>query len=149
MKTIQKQVVVIFNILIIAILLQGCAVKYVADYDAKIEADTIQISKKVNKFYANLLETDISKRVYESSKKEYIEIEVEIRALILQSNAHPLNSQSIFISEMILEKWLKYKNNHKLNNTYKDALIVNHQKRFERLFKAMLIAEIAKDMRKE
>lgn len=149
MKTIQNKIVVILTIFIVTMFFQGCAVKYIADYDAKIKDNTIQISKQVNKFYANLLEADSSKRVYKNYKKVYIDIEVEIQALILQSNAHPLNSQSVSISETILEKWQKYKNKHKLNNTYKDALIKNHQKRFNRLFKAMLIAEAAKKIEKE
>lgn len=144
MRTISKHIVVVLSLLAVFLYFQGCAVKYVADYDAKIEENTIKISKQVNKFYANLLETELTKREYKNYKDEYIDIEVEIKALILQSNAHPLNDQSVAIATTILDKWLQYKQEHKLNNTYKDALIQNHQIRFSRLFKAMLVAEIAK-----
>lgn len=132
--------------LLISLLLffHGCAIKLVADYDAEITKEIINLSKQVNRFYGILLEKNESKRNYDLFKEKYITIEVNLRALIIQNRARPLNEESISIAETTLEKWLKYKEKHKTNNNYKSSLAGNHRVRFNRLFTAMLVAEEAK-----
>lgn len=145
---------------------QGCAIKLVADYDAELSNEIVNVSKQVDKFYGELLETTYSDRSYETFKDRYIAIEVNIRALVLQNKARPVNEESISIAKTTLEKWLKYKEKHKDNWTnyqltegeankieakdiYKDTLAKNHRKRFTRLFTAMSVAEEAKKMKSE
>jgi hypothetical protein len=152
--------------LLLVVQTSGCAIKLVADYDARIAQENINISRQVDKFYGQLLETAYSDRSYDAFKDRYIEIEVNIRALVVQNKARPLNDESISISETILEKWIKYKDTHKENwaryqlpdgdenkieakDIYKDVLIGNHRKRFTRLFTAMSVAEEAKKMKSE
>jgi hypothetical protein len=139
----------VISILLVLILTQGCVVKLVADYNAKVAQEIINVSKQVDQFYGELLETNVSDRSYDKYKDKYIEIEVNIRGLIIQNKARPLNEESISISVTTLEKWLKYKNSHKENNIYKDTLAKNHRKRFTRLFTAMSVAEEAKKMKAE
>ena len=152
--------------LFIMMLSQGCSIKLVADYDANIAHEIINVSKQVDKFYGELLETPYPERSYDDFKEQYITIEVNIRALVLQNKARPLNDESISIAETTLEKWLKYKDKHKDNwrkyqlpdgdsnkitakDIYKDTLAKNHRKRFTRLFTAMSVAEEAKKMKSE
>jgi len=142
------------------LLTQGC-VKLIADYDAEISREIVKVSKQVDLFYGDLLETEYAERSYDAFKKRYIEIEVNIRALVVQNKARPLNSDSVAIAETILEKWIKYKEKHKQNwaiyqaangykssvkveDIYKDVLAKNHRQRFTRLFIAMSVAEEAK-----
>lgn len=156
----------LLTILFLVVQTSGCAIKLVADYDAKIAQENINVSRQVDKFYGQLLETTYSDRSYDAFKDRYIEIEVNIRALVVQNKARPLNDESISIAETILEKWTKYKDQHKENwakyqlpdgdenkieakHIYKDVLIDNHRKRFTRLFTAMSVAEEAKKMKAE
>lgn len=139
----------LIGVLLTLFLMQGCAVKLVADYDAKVAQEIIKVSKEVDKFYGELIETSDSERDYAKFKNKYIEIEVNIRALIVQNKARPLNDESISIAETTLEKWTKYKNKHKEKNTYKAILAKNHRERFTRLFTAMAVAEEAKKMKAE
>lgn len=136
-------------LLIVLLFIHGCAIKLVADYDEKVAQEIINVSKQVDQFYGELIEMVESERRYEKFKDKYIQIEVNIRALILQNKARPLNEESISIAETTLEKWLKYKNAHKENNSYKSTLAKNHRKRFTRLFTAMSVAEEAKKMKAE
>ena len=148
------------------ILWQGCTVKFVADYNAEVAKQIIEVSKQVDSFYGYLLETAYLNRSYEAFKDEYIEIEVNIRALVVLNKARPLNDESIAIAETILDKWIKYKEMHKTNwdkfqnpvdesetmdakDIYKDTLAKNHRKRFTRLFTAMSVAEEAKKLNSE
>ena len=64
--------------------------------------------------------------------------------MVMRSKIHPLNEESTGIAEIILAKWLKYKEAHEKTNTYKSALAQLHWQRFTRLFTAMAIAEEAK-----
>ena len=154
------------GVMLILMLSQGCSIKLVADYDAKIAQEIINVSKQVDKFYGELLETTYSDRSYDAFKDKYIAIEVNIRALVVQNKARPLNDESISIAETTLEMWLKYKDKHRENwakyrlpdgdsnkieakDIYKDTLAKNHRKRFTRLFTAMSVAEEAKKMKSE
>ena len=156
---------ILLNILLAASL-GGCAIRLVADYDATIAEEVIRVSKEVDIFYGKLLETEYEERSYEKLKEKYIEIEADIRALVVQNKARPLNEESISIAEATLEKWIKYKEKHKENwkkyslpdgdrnkieasNIYKDNQIKNHRKRFNRLFTAMSVAEGAKKLESE
>lgn len=133
--------------LLAAVLIQGCSIKLVADYDAKIAQEIINVSKQVDIFYGELIETSGSKKPYAKFKSEYIKIEVNIRALIVQNKARPLNDKSVSIAQTTLEKWIKYKNKHKEKDNYKTTLAKNHRKRFTRLFTAMSVAEEAKKIK--
>ncbi len=134
-------------VLIVLLFVQGCTIKLVANYDANVAQEIINVSKQVDQFYGELIETAESERGYEKFKEKYIQIEVNIRALIVQNKARPLNEESISIAETTLAKWLKYKDAHKENNDYKSTLSKNHRKRFTRLFTAMSVAEEAKKMK--
>ena len=150
----------------ILVFAQACSIKLVADYDAKVAQEIIEVSKQVDQFYGELLETSYPERSYDNFKDQYIEIEVNIRGLVVQNKARPLNDESISIAETTLEKWIKYKNKHEENwkeyqlpdgdsnkipaeDIYKDTLAKNHRKRFTRFFTAMSVAEEAKKMKAE
>lgn len=145
-KPLTSRVHYFIGALIVFSFIQGCTIKLVADYDAKVAQEIINVSKEVDKFYGELIETSDSDRTYNRFKDKYIKIEVDIRALIVQNKSRPLNDESISIAETTLDKWLKYKKSHKEKNTYKVDLAKNHRKRFTRLFTAMSVAEEAKKM---
>ena len=122
----------------------NCSVKLVADYDATVAESIIVAAQKVDTFYGRLLETPIDDRMYGNFVDNYIVIEVELRSLVMRNKLRPLNDESIEIAETTLEKWSKYKQAHKDKDSYKDALVLLHRKRFTKLFTAMAIAEEAK-----
>lgn len=134
------------SMIVAFLLVQGCSIKLVADYDAELSREIINVSKQVDQFYGDLIETSTVNRSYDKFKDRYIKIEVNIRSLIVQNKARTLNEESISIAEITLEKWLKYKDAHQKNDSYKDTLAKNHRKRFTRLFTAMLVAEEAKKL---
>ena len=145
-KTMPIPIIVLVGFFLI---IQGCATKWVADYDAVIAQEVVTVSKQVDRFYGELIETEESERKYDAFKGKYVEIEVNLRALVMQNKARPLNDESISIAETTLEKWVKYKEKHKAGDGYKTALAKNHRKIFTRLFTAMSVAEEAKKMKSD
>jgi len=132
------------GLLIVILLMTSCAVKYVADYDQTTLNKIIDISKQVDLFYLTVLDLESTERNFENFTQSYKEIEVELRSLVMINKLRPLNEDSTKIAEQILEFWIKYKTKHNEKNSYSNAQLKIHQKRFNRLFTAMAIGETLK-----
>ncbi len=126
--------------------LNGCAVKFVSDYDAATYEEILRVGKEVDKFYGDLLEKDEAKRAYQKYSGKYVELETELRSLYTRNKSRPLNEESTKISESILKLWLKYKENHEKNDGYKSGVAKLDRKRFVRLFVSAASAEAAKNL---
>jgi hypothetical protein len=124
----------------------GCTYKLVADYNSGLSEETIMVAKKVDYFYANLLNTPDSLRTFDRSSQAYTEIEVDIKSILMRNKIRPLNEESVKIIENTDSLWQKYKTRHKDENTYKDSLLELHRERFARMFMAMFNAEESKKM---
>ena len=130
-------------------LLLGCHVKLVSDYDQTTANELIRIAKEVDIFYGTMAELPDTAREYTKFTKDYIEIESDIRSLVIRNKMRPLNEESIKISETILDEFVKYRKKHKEENLYKNMLITLHRNRLLRLFTAMSVAEQAKQINNE
>ena len=128
-----------------ALVMGGCQIKLVADYDQPTYEEILRLGKKVDQFYGALLERPEGQRAYAQFSPQYVEIESDLRSLVTRNQSRPLNKESTKISETILELWQKYKAAHQKNDGYKTALANLDRKRFTRLFNAAASAEIAKD----
>jgi len=135
------------RLLVLSLLLiaaAGCSVKFVADYDAATFDEILKVGKGVDRFYGEMLEAPEAQRPYAKYSTKYVEIETDIRSLLLRNKARPLNSESITINETILNLWLKYKDNHQKTDTYRTGVARLDRNRFLRLFAAAADAESAK-----
>lgn len=134
------------GVVALALLLAGCAIKLVADYDQPAFEEILRVAKKVDQFYGGLLERPEGQRPYAQFSAQYVDIESDLRSMVTRNQARPLNQESTKISETILELWQKYKAAHQENNGYKTVLANLHRKRFTRLFNAAASAEEAKKL---
>jgi len=127
--------------------LAGCApVQFVADYDAATFEEILSVGKKVDRFYGDLLESPEANRPYAEYSGKYVEIETDIRSLWLRNQARPLNQESTRISKIILEFWIKYKDEHLADGGYGNGEAKLDRNRFSRLFAAAANAELAKKL---
>ncbi len=128
------------------LMLSACTVRYVAEYDASITEEIIKLLKKVDMFYGELLETDVNNRGYENFKEKYIEIESDLRVLLVKNQIRALNKESTEQAKIALELWIEDKEEHKENNTVSDFIAKRHRGQFTRIFIAMAKGEKAKDI---
>ena len=136
-------------IIVLALLLEGCRVTLVPDYDDSIAQEILKTAKRVDMFYLDMLETTDNEngdRAYNKMVDSYVEIEVELASLLSKNKIRPLNENSIRICEITLELWVKYKEEHKEDNELSDGLIKLNRLTFSDLFYAMLVAEKAKEI---
>ncbi len=144
-KNVNRIVITALIFVVSILFLQtGCRVQLIADYDASAAQDIIHTYKEVDHFYQTMEEVDSTNRTYDRFAGAYDSIESDLRVLVLKNAVRPLNQESTKIAENILSLWQKYRDAHKKNNSYKDALILLHRDRFFENFKAMLVAEQAK-----
>jgi hypothetical protein len=123
----------------------------VPDYDAAISAQIDNTAKEVDKFYLTMLETTKAEnegRAFDKFSENYISIEVELNSLLAKNKIRPLNQNSTRICEITIQLWLKYKDEHKKDNTLSDGLIRLNQMTFKDLFYAMQVAEKGKELAK-
>jgi len=132
----------IFAVLLSFLLIQGC--RLIAPYDEKTEEATFVSARAVDKFYGDLLETKDDERDYFKYSEKYVEIEVQLNALVLRNKVRDLNEDSTDIAARILKLWRKYKKRHEDKNTYKTGVAKLDRDRFERMFSYAVRAEGAK-----
>jgi hypothetical protein len=128
---------------LVGLLLVGCAVTMVSPYDDETRQATLELAKQVDGFYVAMLEHQ-GNRDYNSFAGQYVEIETELRGLLRRNQVRSMNSESVTISENLLELWVKYKDRHKKDNHYKDGNAKLEWKRLARMFGYALEAEEAK-----
>jgi len=141
--------VVLMISLVSLMLFSTCRITLVPPYDAVIMEQIDETSKAVDKFYLSMLETTSNSgggRAYEAFVEDYVNIEVELNSLLNKNKIRPLNQNSTRISEITLQLWLKYKNEHKEDNSLPDGMIELNRKTFADLFYAMQVAEKAKEI---
>jgi len=120
-------------------------VKYVAEYDATVKEEIVQIAKKVDLFWGNLIDTDINQRSYELFKDRYNEIETELRGLLMKNEIRPLNEESTKQAQILLDLWIQDKQIHKESNSFSDFEAKRHREHFTRVFTAMAKGEDIKE----
>ena len=122
----------------------GCTVKYVADYDAGVKDEIIKISKEVDLFWGELLDTPVAERKYEKFREKYTAIETDIRGLVMRNEIRPLNKESTKQANIALELWIEDRDEHKKNDTFSDFVAKRHRQQYQRVFIAMAIGEDSK-----
>jgi len=148
-KPFQHRYLRLMYAFIIATLLLGtsCRVSLVPAYDAALATETDNVAKEVDHFYLNMLETSKATgggRTYEKFAPDYVDLETDITALLNKNRIKALNGNSIKICEITLAKFIKYKEEHKKDNTLSDGLVKLDRKYMDDLFFAMRVAENAK-----
>lgn len=141
---------VLFSIFFLGVIaLNSCKVTFIPSYDADISKQIENVTKEVDKFYLSMLEiTSASNngRVFSNFAEQYVNIEVELNSLLNKNKIRPLNENSTRICEITVELWIKYKEEHKRDNTLSDGLIKLNRKTFSDLFFAMQVAEKGKEI---
>ncbi|MBU1013359.1 MAG: hypothetical protein KKG99_10155 [Bacteroidetes bacterium] len=142
-----RYIQIMFLAMIVLLLGASCRVTLIPTYDDSIAQQIDQTSKQVDKFYLTMLElstTSNNGRAFEHFVLQYLDIEVELNSLLSKNKVRPLNQNSTRICEITLELWVKYKEEHKKDNTLSDGLVKLNRKTFSDLFYAMQVAEEGK-----
>ena len=101
-----KQTTSYTMLILVLLVLSSCAqVKLVADYNKEVLADTFDLAKRVDLFWANYIEATGEDRKYENIKEEIIGIEVDMNSLLLKNEARDENKQTTEQVENVIAVW--------------------------------------------
>lgn len=134
------------------LLLSGCAVSLVAEYDKASEEKLIATYEKVNRLYDALAEAAPAERGYDKSAKAWADIATDLRVLALRQKARVSNAESQKIVDALVANWEQTRARHKQRsadperraNAYPDSLIALDRAQFDAQFAAAVAAEVFK-----
>lgn len=148
-KIYSKNKILVSVFLMSIIALTSCRVTFIPSYDSNISEQIETTTKSVDKFYLSMMETTTAEnngRMFNKFSDQYVDIEVELNSLLNKNKIRPLNENSTRICEITLNLWIKYKEEHKNDNSLSDGLIKLNRKTFSDLFFAMQVAEKGKEI---
>ncbi|MGH2570968.1 MAG: hypothetical protein ACRDGR_07065 [bacterium] len=137
-----QRLAVVLAIAVLAFASACSHIQLIADYDEATLEDSIRVAQRVDVFYGTLLELEPEGRTYSPFADDWVEIGAEIGTLVHRNASRPLNEESLQISQDILAFWRAYQEKHREKDAYPDARF--DRRRFERLFRAAVSAEAAK-----
>lgn len=136
---------------LLALIVSGCAVMWVANYDKESVDRATEISKSVLKLYQDLLATEPGKRTAAVSGPlgaRHGDIESQIRLHLLREQARAKNVESTKIAANLLESWQTFTASHRSADSSKlnDAVLNIERGILERHLRAAFNAEEAKKL---
>lgn len=126
------------------VLLTGCSLQLVATYDPQTEMQATAIEKKVDYFYRTIQLKPVNQRPYREYEKNYLEIEVDIRALLRRQQRRVNNQETIKQVDMLATLWSQDKNAHQQSDSISDFTIKRRISQYQRMFTAIINGEMAK-----
>lgn len=141
-------VLVVFLSALLVWFSSSCRVMLIADRDEAFVNRVLETARTVDALFLRMMSADTTQLQYSHYAKEWDEAELQIRQLRLMAEAHPLNTESSQICNLLLETFLKYKTQHRNQNTYPTALLPLHRDRLSEYFVALLSIEKSKEKRK-
>jgi hypothetical protein len=121
----------------------GCF-RLIAPYDEQTQQAIFTAARDVDQFYGDLLEAPPSGRAYAKFSGRYVQIDTELRALVLRNEVRPLNQDSTGIVRDIQKLWEEKQGQHHRTDGYSDGAARLDRARFTRLFRYAATAERAK-----
>ncbi len=141
---LNKQLLFQLFLLFILFLTSGCTMKYIADHDAAVFTDIVSVSKKMDVFFATLLETPKENREFNIFSETYIDIESDLNSLLVRYEIRELNAETIRNIGIVIKLWKEDKADHQKKNTVSDFIAKTYRDQYNHAFIAMAKAKAAK-----
>lgn len=143
-NTLIKSYSAFYLVLLSAVLITGCSMKLVADYDQMSVTNLEMINKKIDRLYLTMKMLPEVQRTYSHFQQNYLDIDVDIRAYERRQKLREQNDESIKQATILADLWQQDMQAHKQKNTLSDFMIKRRQAQYQRLLSSMIEAEMAK-----
>ena len=109
--------------LFISVVSFSCRVSLISSYDQQVADQITATSKLIDKLYLTMLDQDVAKRKYDNYSAAYINIEVELNAIVNRNKTKLKNADAQKVAENTVQLWTKYRLDHKIKDLLPDAAI--------------------------
>ena len=130
--------------LLVFLVLPGCSLQLVSDYDQKSMTMMEGIAKDVDRLYIQLGYEKPLGRNFSIYSAFYEDVEVDLNALKSRQEVRPMNELTLKQVDVALQLWSQDRMAHQRKNTVSDFLVRSHRRQFKRLFHAMIKGESSK-----
>tara|TARA_R110000868_G_C10959968_1_gene768419 strand:- start:5061 stop:5567 length:507 start_codon:yes stop_codon:yes gene_type:complete len=111
----------------------------IASFDVTTQEKSLAISKSIDYLFAELQENPDKK--FSEIDGKYIQIEIELRNLLLRQTARPLNELSIKQTELLIESFSGFRELHKSHSPISLTAIELARNQFYIMFSSIVVAE--------
>lgn len=117
--TSSQKVMKVLCLTILTFMLSSCKIQLIADYDNELVKQIEEVQLSANKHFIKMQEVAYSSSVkYEDFVDSYIEIEAKIKSIYDKNKVKPLNDESTRNAQILLQKWRKYKSEHRDSDVF-------------------------------
>ncbi|MBQ4839334.1 MULTISPECIES: hypothetical protein [Pseudoalteromonas] len=125
-------------------LASGCSLNLVSDYDRASQQQMMKLMQKIDGFYLHMQHVDVPKRQYSHYASSYLNIEVDVNALLQRQKVRSLNELTIKQVEILLQLWQQARKAHQEQNSISDFIIKRRRSEYQRVLLAMIRGEKSK-----
>ncbi|GAA4650332.1 hypothetical protein GCM10023116_26150 [Kistimonas scapharcae] len=128
----------------ILILLCGCSLKLVDTYDQQTVMELQTIEQNIERLYLNIQMQKEKERQYQLYTKQYIDIDINIRALERRQARRENNQETLEQTQILAQLWQQDMKAHQRKDVLSDFLIKRRQEQYRQLIDTILRGEFAK-----
>ncbi|MDW6093864.1 hypothetical protein SBX64_15100 [Vibrio rhizosphaerae] len=126
------------------LLLSGCAVQLVAEFDPQTLHQLQQINNQIDRLYLQMAALPATQRRYPQFQPQYLEIEVMIRGFVRLQEWRQMNEETNKQAQILAKLWQQDMQQHQKNGHLSDFLLKRHRAQYQRLIDTIAQGELAK-----
>ncbi|MEZ5064236.1 MAG: hypothetical protein R3B81_05845 [bacterium] len=132
-------------VLALGLLASGCAVRYLAEYDPRLEDGAITLQREMDYHLTELEIADAdSARTYAESREFYAQYAVELRSLQVRARAQALNELTSEQIDLVLANLEEMRAQHEKDNVLSRGFLTTSRELFNTQWESVLKLETAK-----
>ena len=133
--------ILLLPLLIICLL--ACKATFVPPYDASIEAQISKTARLTDALYLQMLDVKETDRKYEKYTAKYLDIQVDINALVLKTQVRDHNTNLLVMVQNLQKMFVQFKDDHKTKGVLTDADVQLNMMQVNAVWAPLLLAEKA------
>ncbi len=128
---------------LVLIFVNSCQVRLVPQYNAELESQIISAAKLTDRLYLQMIDAPAGKKDYQLYSEKYLDIETEINSVLFKNQARESAKDIVASVKLLRDKFIKYKQDHKIRNTLSNAELVLYNEDLKALWLPLLVEEKA------
>ena len=133
--------ILLLPLLIICLL--ACKATFVPPYDASIEAQISKTARLTDALYLQMLDVKETDRKYEKYTAKYLDIQVDINALVLKTQVRDHNTNLLVMVQNLQKMFVQFKDDHKTKGVLTDADVQLNMMQVNAVWAPLLLDEKA------
>ncbi|MDW6001881.1 hypothetical protein [Vibrio mangrovi] len=126
------------------ILLSGCSVQLVADFDPQTLTQLQQINRQIDRLYLQMAALPATQRRYDKFQTQYLDVDVSIRGFVRLQEWRTMNEETYKQAQILAKLWQQDMQQHQKNGKLSDFLLKRHREQYQRLINTIAQGELAK-----